>query len=426
MKKQIIFLSSVIVAVSLLLGVESCKKSEETTTFTLSSVVAQLIGGTIDLNGATSANNVPVDPTIVVTYSMAINAAAVTSANVTLLRDWDQKYIPLTVTAAGSQITIVPNEELGNGAMFKLTLPAVSSTDGQSYPGFFRTFSTIGTFVPTGQIAYWNFEDNANDQVGTFNADSIINITYTASYKAAAGKAATFDGTTSIIEIPNGDQLSNTAEFSMCFWMKTNSVGHVDAAGNPKGHFVFGLGAFKGFQFEVGGGYDYCKFASTYNCVDPITSGHDLGFNGDGKTKDNGGWEACTYSKLMSPTPAEGMVAVLKDKWIHVVFTFDGPTKLATLYFNGEKMKVEDFNLALPDLNAAIGLKWTGTAPEVYPRLALGFVQSRQGQLWNTQPWGGYQYPTSNHFGGQLDDVRIFHRTLSATEIGLMYASEKP
>ena len=96
------------------------------------------------------------------------------------------------------------------------------------------------------------------------------------------------------------------------------------------------------------------------------------------------------------------------------------------LYMNGEKMKEEDFDLADPTLNAAIGMAWAGSPPEVYPRLAFGFVKSRQGTLWATQPWGGYQYPTSNHFGGQLDNVRIFHRALSATEIGLMYNSEKP
>ncbi len=426
MKKQIVLFGSLFIAMAFLVGVAGCKKKNDTDTFTLSSLVAQLIGGSIDLNGATSANNVPSNPTIVATFSLAVNAASVSSSNITLLRDWDKKNIPLTVTPVGATITIIPNEELGNGALFTLTFPSVTSTDGQSVPGFVRTFTTIGTFVPTGQVAYWNFEDNANDQVGGFNADSVINITYTTSYKAAAGKAATFDGTTSIIEIPNGDQLSDTPEFSLCFWVKTNSIGHVDADGNPKGHFVIGLSAFYGFQFEIQGSYAECKLGATYDVGFPATNPHDLIFNGDGKTKDNDGWKACTFCKLLSPTPAEGMVALIKDKWVHVVFVFNGTTKLATMYINGEKMKEEDFNLADPTLNAATGLKYNGMEPEVYPRLAFGFIKSRQGTLWATQPWGGYTLPTSNHFGGQLDDVRIFHRTLNATEIDLMYASEKP
>ncbi len=427
MKKQIILLSSLMITAALLVGVASCKKDSTPATFELSGLVAQLVGGTIDLNGATSANTVPDNPTIVATYTLNVNAGSVTSGNITLLRDWDKKSIPLTVTTTGASITIVPNEDLGNGALFTLTFPTVASTDGKSYPGFVRTFSTIGTFVPTGQVAYWNFEDNANDQVGTFNADSIINITYTASYKAVAGKAATFDGTTSIIEVPNGDQLSNTAALSLCFWIKTNSAGHVDALGNPKGHFVIGLGAFNGFQFEIQGSYAECKVGATYDVGSPATNSHDLTFNGNGLYNNTPeGWKACTYSKLLSPTPAEGMVALLKDKWASVVFVFNGATKVATMYINGEKMKEEDFTLADPTLNAAVGLKWNGNAPEVYPRLAFGFVKSRQGSLWATQPWGGYTIPTSNHFGGQLDDVRIFHRVLTATEIDLMYKSEKP
>jgi hypothetical protein len=427
MKKKVFLFGSLIIAVALLLGVESCKKSSETVAFTLSSLIAQSTGGNIDLNGASSANNVPSNPTIVATYSLNVNASGVTSNSITLFREWDQKNIPLTVTTSGATITIVPNEELGNGALFTLTFPAVASTDGQSASGFVRTFTTVGTFVPTGQIAYWNFEDNANDQVGTFNADSVINITYSASYKAAAGKAATFDGTTSIIEIPNGDQLSNTPEITLCLWVKTNSAGHVDEKGNPQGHFLFGLGAFYGFDFDIQGTYADCKFGATYDCGAPATNPHDLAFNGDGLyNSTTQGWKACTYCKLLTPTPAEGMVALIKDKWVSIVCVFNGPAKTATLYFNGEKMKEEDFNLADPVLNAAVGLKWNGTAPDVYPRLALGFVQSRQGILWATQPWGGYKIPTSKHFSGQMDDVRIFHRALTATEIDLMYASEKP
>jgi len=427
MKKQGVLLISITIALSLLAGLESCKKKDDKASFQLSALVAQLAGGTIDLNAATSANNVPSMPTIVATFSLNVNSASVSAGNVSLFREWDQKNIPITVTTAGATVTVVPNEELGNGALFTLIFPIVSSTDGQSVPAFIRTFTTIGTFVPAGQIAYWNFEDNANDQVGTYNADSIINITYTASYKASAGKAATFDGTTSIIEIPNADQLSNTQSLSLCLWVKTNSAGHVDADGNPKGHFVMGLGAFYGYQFEIQGSYAECKIAATYDCGAPATNPHDLAFKGDGLYNNSpDGWKACTYAKLLTPTPAEGMIALLKDKWVSVVFTFNGPTKIAILYINGERMKEEDFNLADPILNAATALIWNGLPPEVYPRMAFGFCKSRQGSLWATQTWGAYPLPTSNHFGGQLDDVRIFHRTLSATEIDLMYASEKP
>jgi len=111
-----------------------------------------------------------------------------------------------------------------------------------------------------------------------------------------------------------------------------------------------------------------------------------------------------------------------------VVYTYNGTDKKGILYYNGEKMKSFDFDL-WPDGDAkrvVTGLKYRGVSPEVEPEFALGFIQSRAGTMWDAEPWGGYDFTTSNHFKGQLDDIRFFHKTLTATEIDLMYNSEKP
>jgi hypothetical protein len=97
------------------------------------------------------------------------------------------------------------------------------------------------------------------------------------------------------------------------------------------------------------------------------------------------------------------------------------------MYINGEKMKAFDFDL-WPDGDAkrgVVGMMYGGVAPEVVNELAFGFIQSRAGTLWDTEPWGGYDIPTANHFGGLLDDVRIFNKVLSEDEISLMYSSAK-
>jgi hypothetical protein len=83
-----------------------------------------------------------------------------------------------------------------------------------------------------------------------------------------------------------------------------------------------------------------------------------------------------------------------------------------------KKMKSQDFNL-WPDGDAkkgVTGLKYGGVAPEVVNELAFGFVQSRAGTLWDTETWGGYDFTTSNHFKGQLDDVKVWHKSLTAQE----------
>jgi hypothetical protein len=422
MKKRIFALSSLVLALVLMISIVSCKKSS-TTTFALST----LMSGTIDMNGATPPSDVPKDPTIVATFTVSVDPASATSATITMVRDYDQANIDLTITVSGSTITMVPTSgDLGNGAKYILTFNGLMSTDNQSLAAFNRSFTTVGTFVPSGVVAYWNFEGNANDQVGTWNADAEVDVVYQPSYTAVAGQAAFFNGTTSIIEIPNGDQLDNEHDFSLSFWVKTNSVGHVDAGGNPKGHFVIGLGAFKGYQFEVAGDYGSCKLAASYNVGDTAFTTEDLWFNGDGKTGANGGWQGWTFCQDL--TGSGGVAAKIKDVWASVVCVYNSSTKIGTMYINGAEMKAQDFNL-WPDGDAkhsVIGLKWQGVPPEVYPTLAFGFIQSRQGTLWATEPWGGYQYPTSNHFGGWLDDIRIFFKPLTAQEVNLMYASEKP
>jgi len=422
MKKTISVLTSLLLAAALLIGVTNCKKDNPT--FELSTMVA----GSIDLNGASSATDVPSNPTIVATFNLDVDAASVTNAVLTLIRDYDDVAINLTITVAGKTVTIVPDEGLGNGSLYKLSfLAGIKATDGQLLTAFDRTFTTEGNFAPSGVVAYWNFNDTPNEQINGTAPLASIDLAYDAdSYTTDAGKAGSFNGTTSIVEFANGSQLMNVPNFTLSFWVKTRSAGHVDANGNPKGHFVMGLGAFHGFQFEIEKDYLWCNLAATYNVGDTDSFFRDLKFLGDGIYNINGGYMGFTYCKDL--TGSGGLAALLQDTWAHIVCVYDGSTKIGTMYINGEKMFSQDFNLYIDDpvIPHATGLHYGGTAPEVLDELAFGFLQSRGGTLWDTEPWGGYDYPTSNHFGGLLDDVRIFHKALTPTEVDLMYQSEKP
>ena len=401
-------------------GFNSCKKDSAPTALTVSSLVA----GTIDLNGAVAPSNVPVKPTFVVTFTTDVAPATVTAANITLVRDYDVAPITLALTPSGKTISIIPSENLASGALHKLTFGAgLKSIDGQPLTvAVARTFTTDGFFAPSGMKAYWNFDANANDLVGTYNPSAAINITYPAGRKATAGKSATFNGTTSIIEIPNGSALTNTNNFTLSFWVKA-------LASDPaKGHFVIGLGAFWGFQFEISGDYSSCKLAARYDVgsTEVVGLGEDLWFPGDGSTKDNGGWQGSTFHKDLRLTG--GVAGLLKDKWAHVICIYKGADKTGTMFINGEKMRQFDFDL-WPDGDKkrnTTGLKYYGTAPDVYNDLAFGFIQSRRGTLWAAEPWGGYTFASANHFKGQLDDVRIFNKAVSDAEVLLMYNSEKP
>lgn len=424
MKRKNLFSTIALMLAVLVVALNSCKKDEDPSPLSLVALVA----GTIDLNGAVSPSDVPVNPTIVATFNVNVDPATATNANIIMEQDYDGMDIPLTISVSGKELTITPANNLGSGALYELNFGAgLESTDGLSLTALTRTFTTEGAFVPSGVIAHWPFENDANDAVSTFDPDGngVVAITYAASRNADAGMAATFDGDVSIIEIPNGDELMNTDNFTLSFWVKTNSDGHVDANANPAGHFVIGLGAFFGFQFEINGSYDFCKMPVWFEYADGTGgTGGDLGWNGDGITKDNGGWAGTTFNDEEQDIPS-----LLKDKWAHVVYVYDAAEKTRSIYINGELRIQQDHDL-WPEPNeiqqTVVGLKYGGTEPDVVNELAFGFVQSRAGTMWDAEPWGGYDITTSNHFKGQLDDVRIFHKALTATEISLMYDSEKP
>jgi len=390
--------------------IDSCKKDEPKPP-ALESIVA----GTIDLNGATSPTNVPVNPTITATFSVSIDPATATATNITMVQDYDDAPITLDITVADKVITITPTTDLGPGTLYQLSFEAgLKSTDGLALTALQRTFTTEGAFSPVGAIAHWTFEDNANDIIGAYDplpAD-IIDITYTDSRNAAAGKAATFNGTTSIIEVPNGDDLINTT-FSIAYWIKTNSAEKTNA------HFVMGLAAWYGFYIEIFGAYDGAQLKFQFEPADHSAGAVDAMWFPALADVSFSGW---TYAKSLTITE---MQALLKDAWLHVVFTFDGPTKVATLYYNGQKMKSFDFNLYPADhvLKGAIGPIYAGLPTG--NNLALGFIQGRNNRIV-TDDWANYADPANSHFKGQLDDIRIWHKTVTASEVLLMYNSEKP
>jgi len=408
MKGKNVFLSLLFATLLISMLVHSCKKDPEP--LTLSSLVA----GTIDLNGATSPSNVPVLPTITATFNVPVDPLTVTAANITMIQDYDDASIALDLALDDKVITITPTASLGTGTLYQLDFTGLKSTDGLTLAAVQRTFTTEGAFSPAGAIAHFTFEDNANDIIGAYDplAADIIDITYTASRNAAAGNAATFNGTTSIIEVPNGDDLLNTT-FSLAYWIKTNSAGKTNA------HFVMGLAAWYGFYIEIFGAYDGAQLKFQFEQANQTISSDDAMWFPALADVSFSGW---TYARSL--TIAE-MTALLKDNWLHVVFTFDGPTKVATLYYNGLRMKSFDFNL-YPDnhvLKGAIGPKYAGLP--VGNNLALGFIQGRNNRIV-TDDWANYADPANSHFKGQLDDIRVWHKTITASEVLLMYNSEKP
>jgi Bacterial Ig-like domain len=421
MKRKILILS-VLTTMAAIVLINSCKKDSP-----VALDLGTLTVGTIDLNAATAPTNVPVMPAITATFTTEVDAATAIASNITLTEDYDAVVIPLTIKVAGKVVTITPTANLANGALYKLAVTAgLKATNGQLLIAINRSFTTLGSFLPTGVFAYWNFDGNANDQTGVYNASAsgVIGITYVTGRNATSGQAASFNGTTSLIEIPNGDVLENSSDFSISFWMKPDTTARRD-------QFVMGLAGWNGFQFEYNSNVygtgataqiGQCKLAAQYSFTGGTSGSQDLWLDGLGGTKDNGGWQGWTFSKNLVANNGTGVNGLLAQKWAQVVCTYNHTTKLGTMYINGQKMKEQDFNLYGTPMSNATGLKYAGLAAN--NSLAFGFIQDKVSPTI-TDSWADYNVTTNNHFKGLLDDVAIYHSVLTQSIVTLMYNSGK-
>ncbi|MBE9467645.1 MAG: Ig-like domain-containing protein [Bacteroidetes bacterium] len=402
-------ISIILMLTAFLFSLNSCDKDDDPTPLTLVSLNA----GEINLNGVDVASSVPVSTTIVATFSTNIDAATATTSNITLKRTFDSENVEFNITVEEKVITITPSEELYGGAAYELKVnTGLLSTDGLAIPEFSRSFITMGSFVPSGQIAYWNFEENANDIVGEYDpaGADIIDIAYVPSRNENAGTAASFNGSTSLIEIPDGDKLITSQDFSIVFWVKT------DSKDKETSHFVMGCAGWYGFQYELFSDYKGSKFAFQYALAEGSAS-EDMWFPANADL----GWQGWNFAKSLND---DEMIALLKDNWLHVVYTYNAAEKQGKLFFNGEKMKSFDFNLwPEEDVKTGVtGIKYSGDPAG--NKFALGFLQGRENRTI-TDDWADYSNPANNHFKGQLDDIRIFHKAITEDEIDLMYKSEK-
>jgi len=409
--KKMIWMSCIL-AVGILSGTlfTSCS-DDEAPAIQLVSITAN----GVDLNGATAATGIETKATIVATFNIDIDPSS--ASLVKLIRNYDNTPLDIDVNINGKEVTIEPTEDFSTGTQILVDfLEGFRSKAGSKLPSILeRTFTTKGTFAVPGAFAHWTFEDSGVDIIGGRGpaAGGTVDVSYVAGRKADAGKAASFNGTTSIMEIPNGAALVNNGNWSLSLWVKANST-------LGKGHFVIGLGAYYGFQVELASSFNTFKLASGYTNGTQDYS-DDIWVDGGG----NLGWQGYTYSKDFGAT---GMSPLIKDTWAHLSFVYNAAEKSGSAYLNGVLVKSQDFDKWPTDdpKRSTTGLKFYGSMPSVKDELAFGFIQSRAGSLWDTEPWGGYEQPGANHFHGLLDDVIVYHKALTAGEILAMYNSGKP
>jgi hypothetical protein len=425
-----------LLAVASLVLVTSCNDDDEPDALSVVSVTGagtdfdtgEPVSG-IDLFGATSATDVPLDVVVTITFNKEVNAETVSNSTITVSGGDLEGY---TVAVNGAEVTATPSSELQRGTDFTVTVDgSIVAADGGTLSGSASTTFRTAGIAPVNppqaesQVVYWDFNGDANDRVSDNNPSAEIAVEYQEDRYGQAASAAYFDGDASIIEYPNSAGLIDAQDFTISFWVRTDTVGHVNADGNRTGMFVFGLGAFFGIQYEIFGSFEGSKFAISYENAEGTTFAEDMFFPSEATDNTNGGWQGWTFARSLTP---EQMRGYLINEWYHVVYSYNSAEKVGALYFDGQLMKTFDFDL-WPDgdtKQTAAGLQYRGTEPEVFDTFALGFIRSRQGTLFQDADFGNYDSPTANHFKGWLDDFRIFHATFSEQEVQELYNAEAP
>jgi len=332
--------------------------------------------------------------------------------------------VPTTITASGSTVTITPKTNLTEGTVETLSIKSdLKGANGAGTTATDISFKTLGHdyVVPpqaNNEISYFSFSGNMNDQVGTHtpSAAAIKDLTFAKDRFGFDGTAGDFNGSTTLVEIPNGEQYLANNNFTFSVWLKAN--------GSKNGQYVLGLGGWTGFYMELAPDWTWLRFTNQFAEAGGVSSTEDNFYYGNGVTGSNGGWQGWTFQ---STVPAGVGATYFQDKWAHVVSTYDASTRLATLYINGEKVKQQDFNLwsETSAQRTITGVNFAGNLTGGGNTLALGFIQGSQNRII-PDAWADPANPYSEHFQGQMDDIRIFKVALTAAEVSTLYAAEKP
>lgn len=215
--------------------------------------------------------------------------------------------------------------------------------------------------APSGLVAWWRGEGNANDSVGANNPSVISGIGYN---DGEVGRAFQFDGSTSLITVPRSPCLtiSNLTVEAWIFPTDNTAPRPIIDCGGP--------GQASSIQLWVNttGGISVNPGALHAVIRD-----------------ESGGYE------VDDPDPVAPM-----NKWSHVAFTADGNTRILRLYCNG--------------LLVATAAAPNALHQGLFFNVNIGYRDAASREIL-----------AGLHFFGGLDEIKIYDRVLNEDEILASY-----
>jgi len=213
-----------------------------------------------------------------------------------------------------------------------------------------------------GLVAYYSFEDGsgstATDFSGNGNTGTLTNMEAADWVDGKIGKALSFGGVDEYVDISGSNLSTLSSSFTLATWAKFNNVN----------------GAFLIEKASPNNGANFYIWWS----ANDIGLGNSwiFGF----RNSQNTAWKDHAYVN----TPTAGI-------WYHVVFVFDDSGNTANLYLDGALVKSE-----------------AETDSPYYGSENLKIATNSNAD-------------SSYSLNGQIDEVRIYNRALSATEVASLY-----
>ncbi len=224
------------------------------------------------------------------------------------------------------------------------------------------SFLVNASALDDGLVAHYPYNGNANDVSGYGNNGIVHGATLTTDRFGNADSAYLFNGNSNYIEVPNSNSLNITSSpLTISYWINWQN----DAAYCA----LFGISK---------GGYD-------------LHEGYELQTRGICGTETENGFSEMTVGNTTSYNVSVANANSYRNKWVHIVGVLKNDK--ATMYING--VAVGEASVPVPPKDSSDSSLYIGTR-------APG------------NPYVGW-------LNGKIDEVRIYNRALSDSEIESLY-----
>ncbi|MCU0456576.1 MAG: LamG domain-containing protein [Bacteroidales bacterium] len=248
--------------------------------------------------------------------------------------------------------------------------------------------STIAT---TSLIAYFPFDGDGSEEISSLTPTVTTGVTYVEGRRGQAYQGA--NNARLLYTLPAGNKMRNLTSFSISMWFKSPLV-----TGDPEPTV-----------FEIGKSSDlfWGNLKIALNRLSATADSLQLKafFYKDGAV-----WSGqhVSYSDPL----------FMINRWMHLVFLYDGTTSKYMIYKDGVKVET----------NTGVEQRWAA-GDDVNPRPALGNLAFTNADVINIGAWRPKSEGTATDawmgwFLGNLDELRVYDRALSATEVKSLYDAE--